>query len=108
MERCLLAALAVQCGEAVSAAARVDALWGDHSPRTAGKTLLNYVLRVRQHALPDGQDLLVQRHRLLGRACGLVGLGQGTEVAPAQSLFSPCSTVASSPRSICCAKTCSL
>jgi DNA-binding SARP family transcriptional activator len=47
-ERCLLAALAVHCGEAVSAAALVDALWGDHPPRTAAKTLQNYVLRVRR------------------------------------------------------------
>jgi DNA-binding SARP family transcriptional activator len=48
MERCLLAALAVHRGEAVSAAALVDALWGDDPPRTAGKTLQNYVLRVRR------------------------------------------------------------
>src|SRR6516164_6358190 len=47
-ERCLLAALAVHCGEAVSAAALVDALWGDRPPRTAAKTLQNYVLRVRR------------------------------------------------------------
>jgi DNA-binding SARP family transcriptional activator len=48
MERCLLAALAVHCGEAVSAASLVDALWGDDPPRTAGKTLQNYVLRIRR------------------------------------------------------------
>ena len=47
-ERCLLAALAVHCGEAVSAAALMDALWGDRPPRTAAKTLQNYVLRVRR------------------------------------------------------------
>src|SRR5208282_3843030 len=47
-ERCLLAALAVHCGEAVSAACLVDALWGDDPPRTAVKTLQNYVLRVRR------------------------------------------------------------
>ena len=47
-ERCLLAALAVHRGEAVSAAALVDALWGDRPPRTAAKTLQNYVLRVRR------------------------------------------------------------
>jgi hypothetical protein len=29
MERCLLAALAVHCGETVSAESLVDALWGD-------------------------------------------------------------------------------
>jgi len=48
MERCLLAVLAVHCGEAVSAGALVDALWGDDPPRTAGKTLQNYVLRLRR------------------------------------------------------------
>ena len=47
-ERCLLAALAVHCGEAVSAASLVDALWADDPPRTATKTLQNYVLRVRR------------------------------------------------------------
>jgi DNA-binding SARP family transcriptional activator len=48
MERCLLAVLAVHCGEAVSAGALVDALWDDDPPRTAGKTLQNYVLRLRR------------------------------------------------------------
>ncbi|HEY7360292.1 MAG TPA: BTAD domain-containing putative transcriptional regulator, partial [Streptosporangiaceae bacterium] len=47
-ERCLLAALAVHRGEAVSATALLDALWGDRPPRTAAKTLQNYVLRVRR------------------------------------------------------------
>jgi DNA-binding SARP family transcriptional activator len=48
MERCLLAVLAVHSGEAVSTAALVDALWGGDPPRTAGKTLQNYVLRLRR------------------------------------------------------------
>src|SRR5215472_17697370 len=48
MERRLLAALAVHRGEAVSAASLVDALWDDDPPRTAAKTLQNYVLRVRR------------------------------------------------------------
>jgi len=48
MERCLLAALAVRCGEAVSAESLVDALWADDPPRTAAKTLQNYVLHVRR------------------------------------------------------------
>jgi DNA-binding SARP family transcriptional activator len=66
-ERCLLAALAVHCGEAVSVASLVDALWGDDPPRTATKTLQNYVLRVRRAlaqakgatiaTLPDGYCL---------------------------------------------------
>jgi DNA-binding SARP family transcriptional activator len=32
----------------------VDALWGDDPPRTAAKTLQNYVLRVRVR-WPEGQ-----------------------------------------------------
>jgi DNA-binding SARP family transcriptional activator len=66
-ERCLLAALAVHWGEAVSVASLVDALWGDDPPRTATKTLQNYVLRVRRAlaqakgatiaTLPDGYCL---------------------------------------------------
>jgi DNA-binding SARP family transcriptional activator len=48
MERCLLAALAVHCGEAVSVGSLVDALWDDDPPRTAAKTLQNYVLHVRR------------------------------------------------------------
>ena len=66
-ERCLLAALAVHCGEAVSTGCLVDALWGDNPPRTAAKTLQNYVLRVRRAlarvggliivTLPDGYSL---------------------------------------------------
>ena len=54
-ERCLLAALAVHCGEAVSVASLLDALWGDDPPRTAPKTLQNYVLRVRR-ALAQAED----------------------------------------------------
>jgi DNA-binding SARP family transcriptional activator len=71
-ERCLLAALALQCGRAVSAAWLVDALWGDDPPRTATKTLQNYVLRVRRAlaqagglaivTLPDGYCLQAAPH----------------------------------------------
>lgn len=57
-ERCLLAALAVHCGEAVSAAYLADALWGDDPPRTAVKTLQNYVLRVRR-ALAGAEGLSI-------------------------------------------------
>jgi DNA-binding SARP family transcriptional activator len=62
-ERCLLAALAVHRGEAVSAAALLDALWGDRPPRTAAKTLQNYVLRVRRAlaGAGDGELNIVTR-----------------------------------------------
>ena len=58
-ERCLLAAMAVRCGEAVGAAGLVDALWGDDPPRTAAKTLQNYVLRVRRALARAGGPAIV-------------------------------------------------
>jgi len=61
MERCLLTALAVHSGAAVSAESLVDALWGDDPPRTAGKTLQNYVLRLRRAmAGMDGLSIVTQ------------------------------------------------
>jgi DNA-binding SARP family transcriptional activator len=47
-ERRLLAALALHAGTVVPGSALVDALWADRPPRTAEKTLQNYVLRVRR------------------------------------------------------------
>src|SRR5690349_20164864 len=47
-ERCLLAVLAVHRGEVVAEDRLVDALWDGAPPRTATKTLQNYVLRVRR------------------------------------------------------------
>ncbi len=58
-ERCLLAALAVHCGEAVSTGCLVDALWADDPPRTAAKTLQNYVLRVRRALTRAGGPAIV-------------------------------------------------
>ena len=58
-ERCLLAALAVHCGEAVSTGCLVDALWADDPPRTAAKTLQNYVLRVRRALARAGGPVIV-------------------------------------------------
>jgi DNA-binding SARP family transcriptional activator/WD40 repeat protein len=47
-ERGLLAALILSIGKTVSSDRLVDALWGERPPRTAGKTLQNYVLRLRK------------------------------------------------------------
>jgi len=58
-ERCLLAALAVHCGEAISTGCLVDALWADDPPRTAAKTLQNYVLRVRRALTRAGGPAIV-------------------------------------------------
>ncbi len=52
-ERRLLAALALQPGQVVPESRLVDVLWGDEPPRTATKTLQNYVLRLRK-ALSSG------------------------------------------------------
>jgi predicted ATPase/DNA-binding SARP family transcriptional activator len=47
-ERGLLAALVLSAGKTVSSDRLVDALWGERPPRTAGKTLQTYVLRLRK------------------------------------------------------------
>ena len=86
-ERCLLAALAVHREEAVSAASLMDALWGDDPPRTATKTLQNYVLRVRRAlaraggltivTMPDGYCLRASRRMVdAGLAEGLIDEGR--------------------------------
>ncbi|GAA2554346.1 hypothetical protein GCM10010210_29690 [Pseudonocardia hydrocarbonoxydans] len=51
--RCLLAVLAVHRGEVVAEDRLVEALWAGSPPRTAAKTLQNYVLRLRR-ALDGG------------------------------------------------------
>ncbi|HYX62371.1 MAG TPA: BTAD domain-containing putative transcriptional regulator, partial [Streptosporangiaceae bacterium] len=55
----MLAALAVHCGKVVSTSGLVDALWADDPPRTAGKTLQNYVLRVRRALARAGGPAIV-------------------------------------------------
>src|SRR5215471_6913503 len=52
-ERTLLAVLAVNAGNVVSESRLIDALWGDEPPRTAVKTLQNYVLRLRKSLQPS-------------------------------------------------------
>lgn len=47
-DRCLLAVLAVHAGEVVAEDRLVDALWGGSPPRTATRTVQNYVLRLRR------------------------------------------------------------
>jgi len=46
-ERAVLAALVIG-GGVVSAERLIDALWGDAPPRSAAKTLQNYVLKLRK------------------------------------------------------------
>lgn len=47
-ERALLAALGMARGDALSSDTLVDALWGEHPPRSAAKQLQNHVLRLRK------------------------------------------------------------
>jgi DNA-binding SARP family transcriptional activator len=47
-ERLVLALLVLRAGEVVSRDALVDALWADHPPATAVKTMQGYVARVRK------------------------------------------------------------
>lgn len=52
-ERTLLAHLVSRAGQMVPAADLVDSLWGEAPPRTAGKALQTYVLRLRNALEPD-------------------------------------------------------
>lgn len=79
-ERCLLAALAVHAGEVVAEERLVDALWGAAPPRTAAKTLQNYVLRLRRR-LEGCPELAI-----LTRAPGYLLAGSATDVRAAESL----------------------
>ncbi len=53
-ERCLLAVLAVHAGTVVAEDRLIDALWAGSPPRTAAKTLQNYVLRLRRRLAGSG------------------------------------------------------
>src|SRR5205085_5202201 len=56
-----LAALALHAPEVVSESRLIDVLWGDDPPRTATKTLQNYVLRLRKalHCDPGESGLAI-------------------------------------------------
>src|SRR5215216_933992 len=57
-QRALLAVLLIEAGRVVSVDRIVDALWGEHPPRTAPTSLQNFVSHLRK-AL--GNDVLVTR-----------------------------------------------
>jgi DNA-binding SARP family transcriptional activator len=52
-QRALLALLLVDAGRAVSTDRIVDALWGEHPPRTAQTSLQNFVSQLRKLLGPD-------------------------------------------------------
>jgi DNA-binding SARP family transcriptional activator len=60
-ERSLLTVLAMHAGEVVAEDRLIDALWGERPPRTAAKTLQNYVLRLRRRLEGCGDAAIVTR-----------------------------------------------
>ncbi|MBP2336207.1 DNA-binding SARP family transcriptional activator [Saccharothrix coeruleofusca] len=60
-QRVLLAVLLTEPGRAVSADRLVDAIWGDHPPRTALNTVQGYVVRLRRLLGDNGGARLVTR-----------------------------------------------
>ena len=91
-ERCLLAVLAVHTGEVVAEDRLVDALWGATPPRTAAKTLQNYVLRLRRR-LEDCPELAI-----VTRAPGYLLAGSATDVRVAESLVAEARSAAAGVR----------
>ena len=57
-QRALLALLLLDAGRAVSTDRLIDALWGEHAPRTAVTSLQNFVSQLRKQL---GPDLLVTK-----------------------------------------------
>jgi DNA-binding SARP family transcriptional activator/class 3 adenylate cyclase len=57
-QRALLALLLLDAGRAVSTDRLIDALWGEHPPRTAATSLQNFVSQLRKQL---GPDLLVTK-----------------------------------------------
>jgi len=57
-QRALLALLLVDAGRTVSTDRLIDALWGEHPPRTAATSLQNFVSQLRKQL---GPDLLVTK-----------------------------------------------
>ena len=70
-ERAVLAALVLGGGDVISADRLVDALWGEHPPRSAVKTLQNLVLRLRKALGPGVIETQAPGYRLVGRAADI-------------------------------------
>lgn len=66
-ERAVLTALVLAGGDVVSADRLIDALWGDHPPRSAAKTLQNNVLKLRKALGPGVIDTCSPGYRLAGQ-----------------------------------------
>ena len=77
-EQLVLALLLVHSNETVSTASLVDALWGEHPPRTAERNVHAYVARLRRALDPDG------RRGRESTALVTIGHGYRLVVEPAQ------------------------
>lgn len=63
-ERAVLGALVLGGGDVMSADRLIDALWGDAPPRSAPKTLQNYVLKLRKALGPEAIETQAGGYRL--------------------------------------------
>ncbi|HEX5812050.1 MAG TPA: BTAD domain-containing putative transcriptional regulator, partial [Pseudonocardia sp.] len=79
-ERCLLTVLTLHMGAVVTEDRLIEALWMGSPPRTAGKTLQNYVLRLRRRLEGCGDAAIVTRPP------GYVLEGLTTDAAAARAL----------------------
>ena len=79
-ERCLLTVLTLHAGAVVAEDRLVEALWMGSPPRTAAKTLQNYVLRLRRRLEGCGDAAIVTRPP------GYVLEGLTTDAAAARAL----------------------
>ena len=79
-ERCLLTVLTLHVGAVVAEDRLVEALWTGSPPRTAAKTLQNYVLRLRRRIEGCGDAAIVTRPP------GYVLEGLTTDAAAARAL----------------------
>ena len=79
-ERIVLSALASGGGEVVSTDRLIDALWGDRPPRSAAKTLQNYVLRLRKLLGHDAIETMDTGYRL-GRAVDSIDVVRFSQLA---------------------------
>jgi DNA-binding SARP family transcriptional activator/WD40 repeat protein len=67
-ERAVLGALVLGGGDVVSADRLVEALWGEQPPRSAAKTLQNYVLKLRKALGPGVIETRTPGYRLVVEA----------------------------------------
>jgi WD40 repeat protein/DNA-binding SARP family transcriptional activator len=78
-ERTILACLIARAGRVVSADDLIDELWGEHPPRTAERTLVSYVSRLRG-ALQSGRSPGSNQDVIASRGDGYALDGAGHQI----------------------------